>query len=175
MQGKAVRITRIVTIEQLRARRAKEDDPRVRDRLTLLILMKQGYSARQAAQLLGWSTATTVKCVKRLNRWGYQGLKNRSPPGSKPTIDYRALKRALDQSPRKFGYPHEAWTPQLVRCYLQDHQGVTISPNYVYTVIKKVGYSIRVPRPHHVRADPESVETFKKKSRPSCVIVRARE
>ncbi len=158
----AIRITRPVTIEQLRKRRAREEDPKVRDRLTLLILVKQGYSARQAAKLLGWFNATAVTWIKRFNRQGYNGLKNRTPPGSPPTIDYRALKKALDASPREYGYDHEAWFPQLVRRYLQDHQQVTISPNYIYVVLKKAGYVLRKPRPRHYRQDPRQVQEFKK-------------
>lgn len=155
-------LTREVSLEALKQRHRQETDPRVRDRMLMLIHTKQGYSTRKVAQMVNVSKGTVAIWIHRFNAGGFENLYDRPHTGRPPKVDYEKLTQALEQSPQAFGYPHEAWYPALVRRYLQEHQHLTIHKEHIYWVIKRAGFVLRVPRPRSYRSDPIKVEQFKK-------------
>ena len=160
--GRRLQITQPITLEELKVRHRQEKNPLIRDRLLMLIHVSQGHSSRQVAQMLNVNKGTVSIWVNRFNNLSFEGLQDQPRSGRPPKVNYPRLKRALEASPRNFGYPHEIWFPALVRTYLWDHQHITVNQTHIYWMIKRIGFVLRVPRPISAKSDPDQVEDFKK-------------
>ena len=75
------------------------------------------------------------------------------------------LKFALDSKPKEFGYDWSVWFPTLVYNYIRDFQGVELAFDYIYVLIRNLGFSLVVPRTKSYKSNPDKVELFKKKVR----------
>ena len=162
---KQAKMTRAVSIAELRTRYSKASDGRIRQRLLMLIHVKEGTSATKTGNMVKVSKNTVTKWVERFNVEGFEGLEDKDRSGRPPIIDYDNLRNVIDnQSPQDYGYPHQAWFPRLLYQYLIDHQNLEGTPfEYIYEVIDRAGYVLRVPRSKHYKSDDHEVEFFKKK------------
>jgi hypothetical protein len=80
-------------------------------------------------------------------------------------VDYEDLRQALDKKPRDLGYDYTSWFPTLVYNYIRDVQGVDLAFDYIYVLIRNLGYSLVVPRTRSYKSNPDNVVLFKKKVR----------
>ena len=155
-------ISRPVTVAGLKKRYDQEKHQIVKQRILMIIHVKKGKSARQTAEMVIVDKNTVVLWCTRFNELGFDGLKDEARPGKPKKVDYGNLQNALDQSPQVFGYKHQAWHPKLVEIYLLDYQNLKLSKNYVYKLIRKLGFSLKVPRTRSYKSDPKKVLAFKK-------------
>ena len=101
--------------------------------------------------------------LDRFNSGGPEALKTRKQLGARPKIDPDKIKEALEKPPREFSYPVEAWTVKILHAYIRDHLGVNYHPNYIYELIRKLGFSLIKPKTRDVRSPGGDVEkNFKK-------------
>lgn len=163
---KAIEITRNdITLEELENEYNKESDGRRKQRLLMLIHVKEGKSANETSKMVKTSKNTVSKWVKRFNEEGFDGLDDRQRSGRPAVVDYDDLSDVLDNhKPTDFGYPYQSWFPRLLYQYLIDYQNLeNMTFEYIYEVIRRAGYTLKVPRSKHYRQDEEEVRIFKKK------------
>jgi transposase len=60
--------------------------------------------------------------------------------------ELRQLRRALQRSPREFGYPVATWTNNLARHYIRDSFGVAYSLQFIDRLVEAVGVAHRLER-----------------------------
>ncbi len=58
------------------------------------------------------------------------------------------------------------WTGPKVAAWIEEKTGTKTHPQRGWVYLKRLGFSLRRPRPRHAKADPEEQETFKKTSPP---------
>jgi winged helix-turn-helix protein len=58
--------------------------------------------------------------------------------GSEPWVD--ALRTAMEHKPLKYGYDKSVWTAPLLGHYLQETQGVSVTPQRLRSALKDLGY-----------------------------------
>ena len=56
------------------------------------------------------------------------------------------------------------WSGPKVAQWMQEQLGRPVDPRRGWDALQRVGYSTRVPRPQHAKADPAKQEAFKKNS-----------
>ena len=139
---KKLEITYPISLEELINLRKKEKDPRVKYRLQMIILVKQGMSAAKAAKVLGTYHPHVSYRVKRFNSGGPGALRTKKREGLKPRVEPERIKEALDKSPREFGYPVDAWNVKILHAFIKKQFGVEYHPRYMYELIKRLGYSL---------------------------------
>lgn len=161
--GKRLQITREITEEELKDAYNREKDATIKQRLLMLLHVNSGKSARQTAELLFVDKNTVSLWVNRFNEFGFEGLYDKERSGRPKEIDYENLKDALSKKPTEFGYPHQAWHPKLVVTYLMDYQNIKPAKNYVYNLLRRMGYRLIVPSKRSYKSDPEKVLKFKKR------------
>ena len=153
-----------VTLVELRNALKEAESPKIRERLQIIIHVKSGLSARKTAELMGISRGKVSYWVKRFNTAGFEGLRDKPRKGGEPKVDPGVLKEILEKEPKEFGYGVEAWTASLFRVHIAKTLGVEYHPNYIYQLIKRLGYALKVPRPESVkRSSDRERETFKKR------------
>lgn len=134
------------------------------ERLRVVLLAKQGFTAPEVATCTGLSRRAIQDWVARYNREGLNGLKTRPGQGRKPALtptQTEQLRLRLDAGP----LPEDGVCTlrgKDVQRILEQEFGQLRSLNTVYALLHQIGYSSLVPRPQHPQADPEAQEAFKK-------------
>ncbi len=137
--GTTPEITWPITLEELEDLKKHERDGRIRERLLMVILIKKGFSVTDISHILSWNRKTIHFWIKRFNMEGPDGLRDRKRKGRNSKINYEDLKEALCKSPASCGLSNDSkWTPQLIRRYLEEFQGVKVSQNHVYWIIRRM-------------------------------------
>jgi len=151
--------------ELLSERYRKAKDPVERTHWHILWLVKEGKSPQEVAELVGYSPGWVRAIVRRWNTAGEQGIKDqrRKLPGAKPLLNAEqqaALAQALEHPPRDGGL----WSGPKVAAWMQEQIGRPVDGRRGWDYLKRLGYSARVPRPQHGKADKAEQEAFKKTS-----------
>jgi len=71
---------KVCTLED---RLRKEKNPKVRDRLRMIILLKEEYKQKEVAKIMRVTERTVYTWKKRYEKEGIEGLKTREKPGRK--------------------------------------------------------------------------------------------
>jgi transposase len=148
----------------------KAADPVLRTHLLMVWRMSVGDSVSEVARMVGYSKKWTTEIARRYEREGVEGLGDRrhGNPGAKERalLDEEAqaeLREALEGPPPGGGM----WSGPKVARWIEQKTGmekVHVQRGFEY--LKKVRYSLQVPRPSNAKgADLEEREVFKKSFR----------
>jgi transposase len=109
-------------------------------------------TAHSAAKLVGVSPAWAAEMVKRWNRHGPDGLiDGRRENGNAPLLAPRQREHlfARLQEPAPGG---GLWSGPKVAAYVQQRWGYCINPATGWKWMRRLGFTLQVPRPCHPRA-----------------------
>lgn len=152
-----------LSTEELGRRYRAARDRVERSHLQGVWLLRQGLSVGEVARVMGFSERWVAEIVRRYNVDGPEGLgdRRRGNAGAKPLLDeaQRAeLAQALQGAPPAGGL----WNGPKVAAWIAARTGQAIHPQRGWDYLIKLGFSLKRPRPRHVRADPEAQAAFKK-------------
>lgn len=159
-----------LSTEQLRARYRACRDAREKARWRALHLVSTGVSGAQAARKAGRSSGWITRLARQYNQLGPDGVRDQrtSPTGPKPLVT-GAL--ALELEAALAGRPADGglWTAPKVADWILERTGVRLDDSSAWRTLKRLDFSLQVPRPQHARAaTSEQTEAFKKSwARPS--------
>jgi transposase len=109
-------------------------------------------SAEQAAKVVGLSDVWLRKLVHRYNAGGPDALADRRKSnGAAPRLSAQRqaeLLEALKAEPPDGGL----WSGPKVAAYVKDRWGVEVCGHTGWEWLRKLGFTLRVPRPRHPRA-----------------------
>ena len=144
-------------LKQLSQALATAQPARVFRRLQAVLLIAQGYSATEAAQITGLSLRAVYHLVKRyladhqidpLLDYSYGGR----PPVAARITPARILAE-LNRSPLRLGYRTNVWTVELLADRLNKKYGSQISPRTLRRRMREMG--LRCKRPRYVYSEKE--------------------
>ena len=141
----------------------KEKDPKVRERLLMVINTKEGHTTREVAKMLRKSFKTIAIWINRFNKKGIEGLKNRKRPGKPPKMSkeqFENLEKDLEKKPIEFGYNQPFWDPKMLGIHIRQHYITNYTTRHVQRLFHKFGYSLQKPRPKHTRRNEKEMEEF---------------
>lgn len=128
-------------------------------------LLAKGHPTREVAELCGYSLDWVRKLARRYNQGGPEALgdKRRDHPGGQFILNEKErqeLYQALLTS-----HPDEGlWNSRLVAEWIYQKTGRKVHPQRGWEYLKRLGFSLQRPRPHHRKADAQEGEAFKKTS-----------
>jgi transposase len=160
---KRVEVKTDLRAEELHERYRQASDAVERTHWHMLWLLKEGKSAKEVAALLGYTARWVREIVRRWNERGAAGISDQRVDiaGAKPLLgnELRAeLTVRLQQPPEDGGL----WNGPKVAAWMQERLGRPVAPQRGWDYLRLVGYSARVPRPQHAKADRNQQEAFKK-------------
>lgn len=125
--------------------------------IRLLSDPKQPMRLEQVAEITGFSLDWVRKLIRRYNSQGAEGLQNRQPlrPGGKPpalSAEQQAQLRQRLQAPPADG---GLWSAPKVGEYIETHFGLRLHPSTAWDYLKRLGFSLQVPRPLHQQVATE--------------------
>lgn len=161
--SRKIRLADHLSVLELEQRYRQAHEPVARSHFHILWLLTGGKTAKQTAQLTGYSSYWIGQIARRYNDGGPDALGDRrqSNPGGQWLLSEPqkcALAQALTQPPEDGGL----WSGPKVAHWMAAETGQSVHPQRGWDYLRLLGYSLRVPRPRHRKADPDAQETFKK-------------
>ena len=156
----------VIFILQDEIRRSYE--ARYDHRLHAILLVAQGMSGRQAAQLLGDSPRTVAYWVQRFEAEGLAGLADADRPGRPRKLDQNQLcqiEQALRKSPLEVGLSVNLWDGKALSAYVKQEFGIQLGVRQCQRLFRQLGFRLRKPRSKIAHSDPSKKEEFKKNSK----------
>ena len=128
--------------------------------LLILNVAYQGKVSAQAARDLHRSKSWAFDWLKRYQKEGIEGLKDRTKSGRSPEISEETsylIKQELIES-------NKGWTTKQVEELIIKKSGIKYHFIHIYRILRKWGFKQKVPRKVHVNtASNEEKEAFKKR------------
>lgn len=144
---------------------ARSDESRYDHRLHGLLLVSNGQSCQQVAELFGEDRRTVQRWVKRFETRGLDGLREGEHTGRPTSLDARqwaALGRDLRRSPQAFGHAPHLWDGKLLSEHLRMRYNVLLGVRQCQRIFGQMDFRLRKPRPLIAKSDPVKVAAFKK-------------
>lgn len=146
----------------------RNDTSRYDHRLHGVLLVAQGMTCPQVAELLGDSPRTVVNWVQRFETEGLAGLSEGERSGRPSRLSAPQLSRveaALRSSPTEFGLPTQLWDGPTLSAFVGRQLGVKLKVRQCQRLFRQLGFRLRKPRPQVASADPELQAAHKKTPR----------
>lgn len=143
----------------------RSPDARYDHRLHGVLLVAEGMSCRQAAEVLGDSHGTVVNWIRRFEKSGFGGLSDqegRGRPSRLQPAQLRQVETALRRSPADYGLPAQLWDGPLLSSFLAKQLGVTLRARQCQRLFRRLGFRLRKPRPDIAQANPVLQAAVKK-------------
>ena len=106
---------------------SRSEEARYDHRLHGVLLVGQGLSCLETAQLLGQDPVTVQRWVHRFNQRGFAGLHEGERPGRPASLSaaqWEGLGRDLRRPPRELQYEQNLWDGKLLAHHLRSRFGV---------------------------------------------------
>jgi transposase len=161
--NKRISLKAHLSVEQIETCYRKAKDAVERSHWQIIWLLAQGKTAQQIAEVTDYSYDWIRCIVQRYNRQGPQGVGDRRHTNPGGTFLLSAapqaqLQQALAEPPADGGL----WSGPKVARWIEEQTGRKVHPQRGWEYLKRLGYSQRVLRPRHAKADPAAQEAFKK-------------
>lgn len=143
----------------------RSNESRYDHRLHGLLLVAQGMSARQVAQLLGDSPRTVQYWVRSFEEDGLAGLAEGTRPGRPTRLSQnqiRIIEAALRRRPDEVGLVGGLWDGKTLSAFIEERFRVELGVRQCQRLFRRLGFRLRKPRPVLAHADPETRERHKK-------------
>jgi transposase len=141
---------------------APDTPPAVARRARMVLLRGQGHTSSDVAALCGVSPPTVDRWVARFGEHGSAGFANR--PRGRTQVPEHARRRVLElaAAPPPPSTGLTCWTTRTLADHLRRTDDITVSSNYIATVLREAGIDLKAPTSPPVhrgrRSEPLDVE-----------------
>ena len=107
----------------------RSEESRYDHRLHGILMICNGFSCNEVADIFGHSPRTVQYWVHRFEESGFAGLEETPRPGRPSRVDEAILKEIaqhLRQSPRELGYSQNLWDGKLLSHHLLERLGICL-------------------------------------------------
>ena len=139
----------------------KEHDPKVKEKLLLIIKVKEDKQIPfHVVKEIHRSNPWASDWLKRYDKEGLEGLKDRIKTGRPPELSEEPsyqIKKELSNS-------RQGWTTKQVEELIIKKSGIKYHYTHIYRILHKWGFKQKVPRKVHINtASLEEKDAFKKR------------
>ena len=143
----------------------RSDDSRYDHRLHGLLLVAQGMSCRQVAELLGDSPRTVAYWVRRFETDGLAGLTEDDKSGRPRRLNdeqIETIDAALRMTPGDFALSGNLWDGKTLSAFVKRKWDIHLGTRQCQRLFRQLGFRLRKPRPLIARANAEEQAQVKK-------------
>lgn len=130
---------------------------------------KEGWTQSSAAHILEVTENAVTRWVMDYIAGGTEALRSRKAPGRASRMteaQLDSLRVLLLLGPEDCGYDTGVWDSKLVTRLIEDRFGIKYHPGNTRKILKKLGFSVQVPKKTLARASPEKREEWLTKRLP---------
>jgi len=139
--------------------------PNEKVRWRALYLISRGTLAAEAARRVGRTSGWVTQLTQRYNERGAGAVPDRRgevKPGPPPRV--AAVAAELDAALRSEAPDGGLWTAPKVAAWIEQRTGEPVHETTAWRAMRRLGFSLQVPRPRHARAAGEREQARFKKS-----------
>ena len=143
----------------------RSEESRYDHRLHGVLLVAQGMTCPEVAQLLGDSPRSVEYWVHRFERDGLGGLIEGERPGRPCRLDktqMKAIDRVLRAKPSDAGMRVNLWDGKTLSAWIEKTYDIQLGSRQCQRLFRQLGFRLRKPRPVLARADPARQQAYKK-------------
>lgn len=155
-----------ISKEELMRLYKREKNVKAKLRLLAAIQRKCGKTLDDIAFSLQKPKTTIHDWLTRLEQNNFSSLydvKQLGKPTRLTTKQEKELEIILNSSPEKQNMPFVLWTTNLVQYIILAKFNVEFKVRQVRNIIKKIKFTLQIPRQEHRKANKKAQEEFKKK------------
>jgi len=155
------------SLYELKRLMAAETETKPRLRLLIAMHRKQGKSLDEITDACGVPRRTVHGALERFRERGVgaaHAVKQSGRPDRLTVEQLRNLRKRLLRSPLKQGFNQAFWTTRMIVALVKREYGVAFTPQWMWALLCRLGFSCKKPRPTHYKSSPREVAAFKKKS-----------
>lgn len=148
-----------LNLDKLEQRYRKTTDPIERSHLQIIWLLAQGKRVREVAEVTGYCPNWIRILARRCNQAGPEALldqrqHNKGAPCLLSEEQQGRLPHLLEHPPADGGL----WSGPKVARWMGEQLGRKVHPQRGWDYLKRVNFSLQIPRPRHHKADPAEQE-----------------
>lgn len=143
----------------------RSTEARYDHRLHGLLLVAQGMSGHEVAQLLGDAPRTVAYWVRRFEEEGLAGLVDAERSGRPRRLtetQIETIDSALRQQPSAFGLSGNLWDGKTLAAFVHQQWDIRLGVRQCQRLFRQLGFRLRKPRPLIASADPEQQRRVEK-------------
>ena len=155
-----------LTTDELHCRYRACRRPQGKLRRRALYLISGGELANHAARRVGRSSGRVSDLARRYNERGAEAVpdaRGEVTPGRRPRLDAEAA-RALDATLRAAPADGGQWTAPRVAAWIEERTGAPVDASTAWRAMRRLGFTLQVPRPRHRGAATAAEQAAFKKS-----------
>ena len=140
--------------------------PNEKTRWRALYLISRGTLASEAARRVGRTSGWVTQLTQRYNESGGEAVpdqKGEARPGPRPAASGE-LALELATALRSEAPDGGLWTAPKVAAWIEERTGRAVHETTAWRTMRRLGFTLQVPRPRHARAASEREQTRFKKS-----------
>lgn len=145
----------------------RSEESRYNHRLHGILLICNGFSSNEVAELFGHSPRTVQYWIHRFEKSGFAGLEETPRPGRPSRIEeavFEKISQQLRRNPRELGYCQNLWDGKLLSHHLKEKFGISLGVRQCQRLFRQLGFRRRKPRPMIAKSNPEAQRRYKKTS-----------
>lgn len=152
------------TLSEVERHYRQEHNATVSKHWQIIRLMLKGHKAQEVAEGLALSDGWVKEIIRRYNRLGAAGLRDRRKDngGHNALLSEDQQKELLrivkEEEPKDGGL----WTGPKIASWIEQTIGKKIRKNTGWDYLVRLGFSLRIARPRHLKSNKEEQEEFKK-------------
>lgn len=157
-------ILKEISVKELEQKYKKEKNAKIKQRLHILLLLREGWTQREAAKMLHISNGIVPFWKKRFESGGFDTLQDKEGRGIKPKMNDEELSmfRSAIEEPLPIGDGYYRWWKSKdVRIFLNEYFGLDYTRQHICRILHNTGCSLQVPRPRNRSRNQEDVDKFK--------------
>jgi transposase len=146
----------------------RSEESRYDHRLHGVLLVAQGMTCPQVAELLGDAPRSVEYWVRRFEQSGLAGLREGERSGRPRHLDEKQLQeinKALRRMPRELGLGVNLWDGKTLAAWIAKRYGIDLGVRQCQRLFRQLGFRLRKPRPALAQADAARQKAHKKNSR----------
>lgn len=150
-----------------------EKDVRVKERLQILIYLREGKTQRVVSSMLRISIGKVPLWKKRFEQEGLKGLHDKKGRGRKSKLTKKQLLQlgaTIDKGvTMKDGY-RRGYKTKDVKIHIRQKFNVKYTDRHCRYLLHKEGFGLKVPRPRNKSRNQGNVDDFKRKFKKNLLV-----
>ena len=158
-------ILKEISASDLEKRYKKEKDRKIKQRLHILLLLREGWTQREVAKMIHISNGIVPFWKSRFESEGFNSLQDKEGRGLKSRLNDEELSilgSTIEEGvAMEDGYKRGHKTKDVIE-FINSNFGIKYTARHCRRILQMINCSLQVPRPRNKSRNQEDVNKFKR-------------